>query len=329
MGIKTRPGTTVFISGEEKAEDYERKLKAWSLNDLSFNYEAVAKNLLVIDVVGKGLKLATLERGRYQTNHDDVANLAEVVRVRAPGADLVVLETASRLGPDETNEGHAALITACEELSGLVGATTLVVGHVSKAAARERTGDAYVGRGGSSLTDNGRFSLTLTRFPTDAQAQRREFGRPVPESVAERLLVFKSPKVNAAKPQPAVVLECVGKGDWGLTVVPYDINADKNAEVLDRLYEDQQNEDAEKLWSFLTSATGTGEKHSLNTLKEQCSRVGVARSDMQSVVEKAKDLGHVFEGPTMPKGRLPQLLPVPKADWPQAANEPTAEVKAA
>jgi len=146
LGIKTRPGTTVFLSSEEKAEDYERKVKAWSLNDLSFDYEAVARNLLVIDVVGRGVKLATVERGRYQTNQQDVGRLAEVIRARAPGADLVVMETASRLGPDETNEGHAALVTACEELSGLVGATVLVVGHVSKAAARERTGDAPAGR---------------------------------------------------------------------------------------------------------------------------------------------------------------------------------------
>jgi RecA-family ATPase len=329
LGIKTRPGRTVFISAEEKAEDYERKLKAWSLNDLSFDYEAVARHLLVIDVVGKGLKLATVERGRYQTNQQDVRRLAEVIRARAPGADLVVLETASRLGPDETNEGHAALVTACEELSGLVNATVLVVGHVSKAAARERSGDAYVGRGGSSLTDNGRFSLTLTRFPTDAGAQKREVGRVVPDAIAERLLVFKSPKVNAAKPQPAVVLECIGKEDWGLTVAPFDIESVAANDALDRLYQEQQNEDVEKLWMFLTSATAAGERHSANTLKEQCSRVGIARSEMEEVVEQAKALGRVIDGPTMPKGRLPQLLPVPEADWPQAANEPASDQRSA
>lgn len=329
LGIKTRPGSTVFISSEEKAEDYERKVKAWSLNDLTFDYEAVARNLLVIDVVGKGLKLATVERGRYQTNRQDVLRLAEVIRARAPGADLVVMETASRLGPDETNEGHAALVTACEELSGLVGATVLVVGHVSKAAARERTGDAYAGRGGSSLTDNGRFSLTLTRFPTEAAAQKREVGRVVPEAVAERLLVFKSPKVNAARPQPGVVLECVGKDDWGLTVVPFDIESVVANDALDRLWQEQQNEDVEKLWAFLTAAESRGERFTANTLREQCSRVGIARTAMEAVIEKAKALGRVIDGPTMPKGRLPQLLPVPKSEWLSAANDAAIEERSA
>lgn len=320
LGIKTRPGSTVFLSSEEKAEDYERKVKAWSLNDLSFDYEAVARSILVIDVVGRGLKLATVERGRYQTNQEDVRQLAEVIRARAPGADLVVMETASRLGPDETNEGHAALVTACEELSGLVGATVLVVGHVSKAAARERNGDAYSGRGGSSLTDNGRFSLTLTRFPTDAPAQNREVGRSVPHEIAERLLVFKSPKVNAAKPQPGVILECVGHGDWGLTVVPFDIESVATNVVLDRLWQEQQDEEIEKLRNFLSVRTSAGEKHSLNTLKVNCSQVGIARSDLEDVVQRAIALGRVREGPTMPRGKLPQLLAVSEDQWPPAAT---------
>ena len=329
LGIKTRPGKTVFLSSEEKADDYLRKVKAWSLNDLSFDYEAVARNLLVIDMVGKGLKLATVERGRYQTNQRDVQRLAEVIQVRAPGADLVVVETASRLGPDETNEGHAALVTACEELSGLVGATVLVVGHVSKAAARERNGDAYSGRGGSSLTDNGRFSLTLTKFPTDASAQKREVGRGVPQAIAERLLVFKSPKVNAARPQPGIVLECVGKDDWGLTVVPFDIESVAANDALDRLWQEQQNEEVEKLWAFLTSATSAGEKYSVNTLKDHCSQVGVARAAMQAVVEQAKALGRVKDGPTIPRGRLPQLLPVPKSEWQPVADHAAFDKRSA
>ncbi|MFT3916566.1 MAG: AAA family ATPase [Anaeromyxobacteraceae bacterium] len=218
MGRKTKPGTTVIISKEDSRADYRRKLAAqrFVLGD-QFDPQRIEEHVFVMDVLGDPAMLVASGYGNSaDPNTELVKHWTDAINTAAPAADLIILETGSRLTPSEDNSGLSALVTACESLGLLTGCVVVLVHHTGKEAGRNGFTDLYTGRGGSSLADNARAVMVLTNYPQDKTARER-LGVAVPEEVAPRALVLSVPKQNGAPPPPPLLIEKIAT-PWALTM---------------------------------------------------------------------------------------------------------------
>jgi AAA domain/Domain of unknown function (DUF3854) len=108
----------------------------------------------------KSLALTELSYAKPEVRQAAVDRISDL----CAGFDLVVLETAGRLNPaGETNEALAVLALALEEIAERTGACVVLVRHVSKEVARNGSVDSYGGRGGGSLADAARSTLSFER----------------------------------------------------------------------------------------------------------------------------------------------------------------------
>ncbi len=203
LGARTLQGSTVIVTTEDSHHDYLRKLAAWRSVIPKLDLGAVGRRVHLVDLAGVPFHLIRAERGDYSPT-SDVDRLAESIHAKCKGADLIILETVSRMGGDEGNPAMSALVCAAEQLSKGTGAAVLLVAHVSKAAGRDGIGDAYAARGGSAISDNGRFSLTLTGGAPKNLTPL--LGREVAPGEAEDLVVLRVAKLNAARAPAPVVL---------------------------------------------------------------------------------------------------------------------------
>lgn len=171
-GLPTTPGMVVFASREDPLDELLRRLQAWmdgmSQEDRVTCEDAFIKNLRLLgrDQV-TGLRLTEKMFGHALLRRDAIESIIEACR----GAVLIVLETASRLGGgDELNEDLSVLAESLEIIAAETGAAVLLVRHVAKSAARERTTDSYSGRGGGALSDAARSVMILTELDAESAA---------------------------------------------------------------------------------------------------------------------------------------------------------------
>jgi RecA-family ATPase len=287
LGRDTRKGLTVFVSAEETKENCLRKLKAWAYVDPDFDYDEVVRGIFFIPTVGKHFRLATKDHNSYEVNDATVDEFAKYIREKAPGADFIILETTNRLTPDESNEGLGVLISACESLGRKTGAFVLVIGHVSKDAGRNSIGDAYAARGGGALSDNGRATLTLTRFPQDEKTQKKLWGKTFPPALARELFVFASPKVNGAPPQDPVILSRVGT-KYAMTFEPFDI---KSSVPWDGARLAENEELLTELHRVLAGEKEKGKRYTVNAVKGLAKATGIAKTRIKEVVDLGIAMG--------------------------------------
>jgi len=217
LGSDVVRGRTVFVSTEDGVQEYLRAIASWRHAMPGLDMGAVARHLSLLPLSGTGVQLVDVSQGRYVVT-SSVGDLADVIRRRAGGADFVVAETVSRLGGDESNEAMSRLVVAAEMLSSMTAASVMLMAHIGKAAARDKSGDAYITRGGSAIVDNGRFTLTLAT-PTAEEVERLTGFKP-DEKAAEKLLRLHAAKVNAAPPQEPVILERL-PSPWGIALRLY------------------------------------------------------------------------------------------------------------
>src|SRR5262249_28736761 len=132
-GTAPSAGVTVILSTEDRLEDYRRKLAALRVEmGADFDPELVAEHVHFVDLSGVSIRMVRAEYGQYEpTSLPDV--LAAVICEKAPKADLIVLETVSRLaGGAETNESLSILVESAQRLCKLTGAAVVLVHHVSQ-----------------------------------------------------------------------------------------------------------------------------------------------------------------------------------------------------
>jgi RecA-family ATPase len=222
LGRATKPGGTIIISKEDSRADYRRKMAAQRVAlGAKFDAKKVAECVLLLDVVGDATMLVESSHGGAASVNDLLVQLwADAINKTGTKADLIILETASRLTPNEDNTGMSALVSACELLGRLTHCSTLLVHHTGKEAARNGVADSYTGRGGSSLADNARAVMVLTAYPRDQKARSR-LGVAVPEEMTDHALVLSVPKLNGAPPPPPLVIEKVPT-PWALTLRAFD-----------------------------------------------------------------------------------------------------------
>lgn len=296
LGRHVRQGGTVILTTEDDHDDYLRKLAAWRDYLPALDLQAVAGHVHLLDLAGFPYRLVERVRGGSYAVTLDVQALADLVKARAPGADLIVLETVSRLGGDESNEAQSMMIVAAEQLAAATGAAVLLVTHVSKAAAREKVSDAYAARGGSSLGDNGRYSLVLS--PYDSETAADLIGLEVDPETAKRLVVLSLPKINGAPPQDPVVLERVSTSH-GIVLRPY-LNR-----TVPLTPGERRRRTGERLRQVVTEARSGGFVVTLNRLQNDLRpRVGLARSKIAGAVLDAITDGLLRHGAVVKGGGL-------------------------
>jgi hypothetical protein len=231
LGRPTKPGATIIITKEDSRADYRRKLAAQRVTlGGQFDAQKVADRIILLDLVGDPSMLVASSNGSTATvNEKLVELLADAIHTAGTDADLIVLETASRLTPSEDNTGMSALVSACELLGRLTRCSVLLVHHTGKENARNGVADSYTGRGGSSLADNARAVMVLTAYPKDQKARDR-LGVALPDEAADDALVLFVPKLNGARPPTPLVIEKVST-PWALTLRAFDREALERAEA--------------------------------------------------------------------------------------------------
>ena len=306
-GTQPTEGETVILSTEDRLEDYRRKLAALRVElGADFNAERVAARVHFVDLSGVPIRMVAAEYGQYKpTSLPDL--LAEVILERAPKADLIVLETVSRLaGGAETNESLSILVEAAQRLCKLTGAAVVLVHHVSQDAGRRGVADQYAGRGGSALSDNARSSLVLTHLTADNLKQYAPGATPSPQEM-ERLLVFAQPKSNGAKGAPALLLERHGN-DHGPVL---------RLASLQRHRTESEAERIERLRGVVERLTGRGVAVSRTTLRDYTQDVGVSKDDLGKLVTEALAARALTETKRPGRGGGMQLLPAARQPIPE------------
>lgn len=173
QGLKVMQGKVVFASWEDPRQQIMRRVKTWLRNikdpmERAEAKRALAENLLVLGCDEIELMLTAKAFGACSVRDEVIDLIAE----RCQGSVLVVLETAALMhGGDELNEDLAQLAKAVKLITNRTGAGVVTIRHVSKDAARNRTVDAYVGRGGGSFTGAMRSMTVLV--DVDAEVVRK------------------------------------------------------------------------------------------------------------------------------------------------------------
>lgn len=307
LGRPVKQGTTVFVSTEDGHAEYRRKLAAWKECIIDLDLELVSKHIHMVDLSGVPFRLIQSSFGDYIPT-PQVEDLAALIRERAPDADLVVLETVSRLGGDEGNPAMSVMVVAAEQLAAATKASVLLVTHVSKAASRERNGDAYAPRGGSAITDNGRYTITLTGIADDKAEDLLGF-KPTSE-VLEDLLVLAVPKINSAPRQKPVVIQR-HPTPWGITLREYEGHG-KTGDPGEVARHRRQVTGA-RLRALVVRIAGQGGKPAtINRIAENYrDEVGLAKSKVDRAVSEAIEDGYLAWGGKVQGGGL-SLVPGPE-----------------
>lgn len=308
LGRAVRRGSTVIVTTEDGRDDYRRKIAAqrdWMRDQ--FDAEAVAHHLHVIDLAGEPFRLVRSHFGDYvPTDHPRM--LADLVRARDPETDLIIIETVSRVGGDEGNAAMSALIVAAEQLAKLAHATVLLVAHVSQDAERRGVGDAYAPRGGSAITDNGRFTITLAKLLDEQVGDLLPGVTLSPEQLRD-LRVLRVPKINCAPAQAPAVLQRVAT-PWGLALRLYDVPTTRNAEEARRA---SRRAIGEQLRAMAQRYTDLGEHLTEAKLGGGLFKdvSGLSKQRVPAAVADAIEDGYVHRGPAGRGGGRGCLLPGP------------------
>lgn len=309
LGRKTRRGRTVIVSAEETEQDFARKVAVWRANDREFDTAAVNRDVFFYTTVGTGLRFGTVEGNRYGIDQAAVDEVVDLIQNDAPGTDLIILETVNRLAADENNPALGMLGAAAEQIGRRVGAFVLLVHHVAKTE-RKAMLDASAPRGGGALSDNGRATLGLSRFPESPDDQRKHFGTEVPPDFAQKLVVLTGGKVNGAPlPKPLVLQKLpppAGKRWGSVALAPVDLQASPD---LKKWKASHRAEQAQSVVEFIRQARADGVSLTLTMVRERNKDLEMSKNLISDLVGYALDHGLLTEGDRKPGTRGCYLIP--------------------
>jgi hypothetical protein len=239
------------------------------------------------------------------------------VSERAPRAGLIVIETVSRAGGDESNPAMSALIVAAERLAQRTGAAVVLVAHVSKAAGRGSMDDQYIARGGSAIGDNGRYTITAALVPADSSAAKRiRAGSDAPE--APRALVrLRVAKINSAPTGDIGIVEHRSSSYQTITVA-FVARGDEVAGEAD-----VRAATGARLRALVADLTANGENDITRTRldtehRQALAAIGIMSRGIKNAINNALDDGFLDEAERPPGARGGGMRLVPGAVVPLA-----------
>lgn len=112
----------------------------------------------------KKSKIATVKKGRLNVG-DVNSNSYEILKNFAEECDLFIIDTFSRLHSldENSNMDMSIVISNLEMVAKNANCAILVVHHVAKFIKNDGSGSSHLARGASSITDNVRFVISLTK----------------------------------------------------------------------------------------------------------------------------------------------------------------------
>ncbi|MDH5834242.1 ATP-binding protein [Luteimonas kalidii] len=289
-------GSVLYVSAEDRRDVIRKHVWANAQGLEPEQLELVARHFIVKDMVGVGFMLTRHVNGQTEVAQD-LDRLVEYAK-GIPDLRLVVFDTLSRLnGGEENNEDLARIVSAMERVSRQTGTTTLVAHHTGKQQHRDNVVDQYSGRGGSSLSDNGRSNMHL------ALVKPGDEGCPsnAADLVAEkRLLRLSLVKVNGVPPgQPDFYLERV--------ITPH-------AARLQLFEPEFPKTDMQSAWEVLREwfATQSEVQFPTSTTVDDLPEKYGPRNRRRAALRWAQDRGLLLEQPhPHPRGRKKTFLALP------------------
>ena len=202
-GSSVSAGRSLLVTAEDNRERLLARLReicaAMELGQA--DTRRVFESVLIWDVTGTGLKLASVSDGNIRPTP-----LAEQIAGAYRDADLALIQfdPLVSFGASEqaVNDNEQAIITAARAIVRELDCCVRFVHHTGKGNARAGAVDQYSGRGGSAMADGTRMTAVLQRLD-DAEGLRPPPGCAV-EPGAD-ITVLHRPKVSYAPPNlPAV-----------------------------------------------------------------------------------------------------------------------------
>lgn len=219
LGMDMRGGGPVVVySAEDTFDDWVRKAAAYcyAFNEVS---EHCLSQLYVVEktegfgrfteltqlrVVGSKKESVIRTETRRTPEWDALRALAFNV-----GAKLIIIETTSRLVPEETNQDLAALVGACGHLAAETGAAVVLSHHPTKAASTANDSSPEAARGGSAFVNNSRTAVSL--FPAAEDEQKRWEGKLNVQDILT--LGHAKPTSSVPRQAPITLVRC--STPWG------------------------------------------------------------------------------------------------------------------
>ncbi|SDI94303.1 helicase RepA family protein [Halomonas qinghailakensis] len=185
----SKTGRVIYLAGEDPEPVLLRRIHAIGKHLSPAARAAIAKNLVLESIMGKGLNIM------------DERHMQRILDF-CQGARLIVLDTLSRVHHlDENSNGEMAqLVSRLEQIAYLTGASVLYLHHVNKNSARDgQTGQQQAARGASALIDNARwcgFVERMTEEKAELLSDRTFDRRPIGDDRRKYFLRFGTSKIN-------------------------------------------------------------------------------------------------------------------------------------
>jgi hypothetical protein len=159
--VDLKRGKVVYLSAEDPHPVLERLY--WHLGKRLTDEQkaAVAANLVVLPLVGRGLDLMD-------------KRWSSAITAAADGTILIIIDTLRRSHQLDENDAAAMsrVMAEIERICQATGAAALYLHHTGKAAGKNGDTDATAGRGSSVLVDNARSTVVLTTMTPDEWQER-------------------------------------------------------------------------------------------------------------------------------------------------------------
>jgi hypothetical protein len=153
------PGPVIYITGEDTRAESEYRLHhiCAALGLSPEEKLVVARDFHIVDVVGSGMTFIQTQSGgdfvATSAIQDFITAYAEV----KPRVVIVDPKISFSTGSEDDNTASRKFMDASSRIAKSLRCCVIVVHHVSKEMARNKTVDQYVGRGGSAIADAARF----------------------------------------------------------------------------------------------------------------------------------------------------------------------------
>lgn len=212
-GHSVREGDVVIITWEDERDDYHSKLHSHLQANASLGPYAdqIRARLHFIELQGSPYRLVAPDAANGRPSQTVVVpRLIDVLRRRFPDAVQVFFETVSRANSsDESNEGMAMVVAACEEIAHALNVGATAVHHVSKASLRDGAIDAIASRGGSALADNCRATTVLAMINGESSMALWPAGFATTDFAEREIVVVESARSSYGRKAERIHLERV------------------------------------------------------------------------------------------------------------------------
>lgn len=309
------PGPVLVISAEDRREFLVARLreicKALKLPDKLLH---LVRERVRIDDRTASLRKLTLVVDDVVLASNFATEIVQACRTSNFLPVLICFDPMVSFGVGErrVNDAEQGLVEAARVISAGLDCCTRYTHHTGKAPARDKAGDQYAGRGGSSLPDGARM-VSVMQSLNDAEVQRLCGAR---LAAGQSAFALMRPKLSYCPPQP----------------VP--IYVRRNAGAFEVLVPPQQPDDASKreaagmkLHEWLAGELHEGRRHTAHTVESE-RPCGMLRADARAALAWLSVRGLV-ESAELP-GKRPQrgartyLHPSPTAATGEANGEATA-----